>query len=72
MKWDGASLLKIFSTINGAYAESMARGATEAYLEGVQIGRLGLSLEMCLYPEGSAECMDWRRGYFNELGKVKR
>ena len=54
------------------YRASLARGVTDAYLEGAQIARLCLSFELCQHPEGSDACMDWRRGYFNELGKGRR
>jgi hypothetical protein len=64
--------LKIARDIQASYMASVARGSTEAYREGAQIGRLGLSLELCQHAEGTPECMDWRRGYFTELGKGKR
>ena len=63
---------KLALQVTDDYRDSIARGITQEYLEGAQIGRLGLSLEMCHHAEGSAACMDWRRGYFNELGKRKR
>lgn len=71
-KGDRMDILKIAREINGAYRASMDRGENESYREGAQIGRLGLSLELCPHPEGSASCMDWRRGWFMEIGKVKR
>ena len=69
MKLDGDNLLRLFSRITEDYKASLDRGITPEYQEGAQIGRLGLSLELCPYAEGSPACMDWRRGYFMELGK---
>ena len=66
---DREYLLQTWRAINTEYAASIARGPTPAYLEGAQIGRMKMSLEMCQYTEGSPECIDWQRGYFMELGK---
>ena len=62
---------KLAREINNAYLASVQRGATTAYLEGAQIGRLKLSFEHCQYAEGTPECTDWRRGYFTETGRQR-